>query len=227
MSYFKISHFKKDVIFFSTGARCRYGTWRVEACFRNVILPVYLPTFWVFPPLSPETPLSLHIPLWECNTVLAGTETPDDRYSPWNLLNITLISLHKAGNSRHLWNFKRYLWSTLKWSRRLEIIVFASFVLSFKRLHFLPLVLDPDWTNSSHSEDVTYLVSCEPLRIFWNDDTTCSTWVTCLLPTAGLIPCFSACRGQNAWHSCRAGCFVISENPQGLATDKVQSRVGM
>ena len=66
-----------------------------------------------------------------------------------------------------------------------------------------------------------YHVSCEPLRIFWNDDTTCSTWVPCVLPTTGWIPGFSACSGQHAWHSCRAGCIVISESPQGLATHMV------
>ena len=67
----------------------------------------------------------------------------------------------------------------------------------------------------------TYHVSCEPLTIFCNDDTTCSTWIPCVLPTTGGIPGFSACSGQHAWHSCRAGCIVISENPQGLATHMV------
>jgi len=66
--------------------------------------------------------------------------------------------------------------------------------------------------------DCKYHVSCEPRRIFWNDDTTCSTWVSCVLPTTDWIPGFSACSGQHAWHSCRAGCIVISEDPQGLAT---------
>jgi len=69
-----------------------------------------------------------------------------------------------------------------------------------------------------------YHESCEPLRIFWNDDTACSTWVSCVLPITGWIPGFSACSGQHAWHSCRAGRIVISENPQGLATHMVQSR---
>jgi len=63
-----------------------------------------------------------------------------------------------------------------------------------------------------------YHVSCEPLRIFWKDDTTCSTGVPCVLPTTGWIPGFSACSGKQAWHSCRAGCIVIPENPPGLAT---------
>ena len=27
--------------------------------------------------------------------------------------------------------------------------------------------------------------------------------------------------GQHVWHSCRAGCTVISENPQGLATHMI------
>jgi len=71
----------------------------------------------------------------------------------------------------------------------------------------------------------TYHVSCEPLRIFWNDDTTCSTWVPCVLPTPGWIPGFSTCSGQHAWHSCRAGCIVISENSQGLATHMVHDVV--
>jgi len=66
------------------------------------------------------------------------------------------------------------------------------------------------WNQNGGS---TYHVSCEPMRIFWNDDTTCSTWVSCVLPTTGWIPGFSACSGQHAWHSCRAGCIVISENP--------------
>ena len=38
-----------------------------------------------------------------------------------------------------------------------------------------------------------------------------------MLPTAGWIPGFSARSRQHAWHSCRAGCIVTSENPQGLA----------
>ena len=38
----------------------------------------------------------------------------------------------------------------------------------------------------------------------------------------GWIPGFSACSGQHAWHSCRARCIVISQNPQGLATHMVQ-----
>jgi len=69
-----------------------------------------------------------------------------------------------------------------------------------------------------------YHVSCEPLRIFRKDDTTCSTWVPCVLPTTGWIPGFSACSGQHAWHSCRAGCIVIPENPQRLATHMVHSQ---
>jgi len=44
-----------------------------------------------------------------------------------------------------------------------------------------------------------------------------------VLPTTGWIRGFSACSGQHAWHSCRAGRIVISENPQGLATHMVQS----
>ena len=64
-------------------------------------------------------------------------------------------------------------------------------------------------------------VSCGPLRIFWNNDTTSSTWVPRVSPTTGWIPGFSACGGQHAWHSCRAGCIVISENPQELATHMV------
>jgi len=58
-----------------------------------------------------------------------------------------------------------------------------------------------------------YHVSYEPLRIFWQDDTTCSTLVPCVLPTAGWIPGFSG-SGRHAWHSCRGCCVVISENPQ-------------
>jgi len=38
----------------------------------------------------------------------------------------------------------------------------------------------------------------------------------------GLDSGFSACSRQHAWHSCRADCIVISENPQGLATHMVQ-----
>jgi len=52
-------------------------------------------------------------------------------------------------------------------------------------------------------------------------DTTSSTWVSCVLPTTGWIPVYLACSGQPAWHSCRAGCIVISENPQRLATHMV------
>jgi len=71
------------------------------------------------------------------------------------------------------------------------------------------------------SVDVQYHASCEPLRIFWNDDTTCLTWEPCVLPTMSWIPSFSACSGQHAWHSCRARCIVFSDNPQGLATHMV------
>jgi len=42
-----------------------------------------------------------------------------------------------------------------------------------------------------------------------------------VLPTTRWIPGFSACSGQHAWHSCRAGCIIISENPQGLATHMI------
>jgi len=38
-----------------------------------------------------------------------------------------------------------------------------------------------------------------------------------VLPTTGWIPGFSACSEHHAWHPYRAGCIVISENPQGLA----------
>ena len=66
-----------------------------------------------------------------------------------------------------------------------------------------------------------YHVSCEPLRIFWNDDTTCSTRVPRVLSTPGWKARNPARSRQHAWHSCRAGCIVISENPQGLATHMV------
>jgi len=68
-----------------------------------------------------------------------------------------------------------------------------------------------------------YHVSCEPLRIFWNDDTTCSTQVPRVLSTTGWKARNPARSRQHAWYSCRAGCIVISENPQGLATHMVQS----
>jgi len=63
-----------------------------------------------------------------------------------------------------------------------------------------------------------YHVSCEPLRIFWNDDTTCPTRVPRVLSTTGWKARNPALSRQHAWHSCRAGCTVISENPQELAT---------
>jgi len=66
-----------------------------------------------------------------------------------------------------------------------------------------------------------YHVSCEPLRIFWNDDTTCSTRVPRVLSTTGWKSRNPARSRQHAWFSCRAGCIVISENPQGLATHMV------
>jgi len=64
-------------------------------------------------------------------------------------------------------------------------------------------------------------VSCEPLRIFWNDYTTCSTQVPRVLSTTGWKARNPARSRQLAWHSCRAGCIVFSENPQGLATHMV------
>jgi len=63
-----------------------------------------------------------------------------------------------------------------------------------------------------------YHVSCEPLRIFWNDDTTC--WVPHVLSTTGWKAKNPARSRPHAWHSCRAGC-IISENPHGLATHMV------
>ena len=67
-----------------------------------------------------------------------------------------------------------------------------------------------------------YHVSCEPLRIFWNDDTTCSTRVPRVLSATGWKARNSARSRQHAWYSCRGGCIIISENPQGLATHMVQ-----
>jgi len=66
-----------------------------------------------------------------------------------------------------------------------------------------------------------YHVSCETLRIFWNDDTTCSTRVPRVLSATGWKARNPARSGQHAWHSCRAGCVVFSENPKGLATHLV------
>jgi len=66
-----------------------------------------------------------------------------------------------------------------------------------------------------------YHVSCEPLRIFWNDDTTCSTRVPRVLSTKGWKARNPALSRQHVWHSCRADCIVFSENPQGLATHMV------
>jgi len=63
-----------------------------------------------------------------------------------------------------------------------------------------------------------YHVSCEPLRIFWNDDTTCSTRVPRVLSTTGWKARNPARSRQHAWQPYRAGCIVFSENPQGLAT---------
>jgi len=67
-----------------------------------------------------------------------------------------------------------------------------------------------------------YHVSCEALRIFWNDDTTCSTQLPRMLSTTVWKARNPARSRQHAWHSCRAGCIVISVNPQGLATHMVQ-----
>ena len=79
------------------------------------------------------------------------------------------------------------------------------------------------WDNQ-HDGDFTYHVSRRPLRIFWNDDTTCPIRVPRMLSITGWNSRNPACSRQHAWHSCRAGCIVISENPQGLATDMVQPR---
>jgi len=70
-----------------------------------------------------------------------------------------------------------------------------------------------------------YHVSCEPLRIFWNDDTTCSTRVPRVLSATGWKARNSARSRQHAWYSCRAGCIIISENPQGLATHIVRTSI--
>ena len=42
----------------------------------------------------------------------------------------------------------------------------------------------------------------------------------CCLLRAGFLA-FQPISGQHAWHSCRAGCIVLSENPQELATHMV------
>jgi len=68
---------------------------------------------------------------------------------------------------------------------------------------------------------VFYHVSCKPVRIFWNDDTICSTRVPRVLSTTGWKARKPARSRQHALHSCRAGSIVISENPQGLATHMV------
>jgi len=57
-------------------------------------------------------------------------------------------------------------------------------------------------------------------RIFWNDDTTCSTRVPRVLSTTGWKARNPALSRQHAWHSCRAG-RIISENPRGIATHMV------
>jgi len=64
-----------------------------------------------------------------------------------------------------------------------------------------------------------YHVSCEPLRIFWNDDTTCSTRVPRVFSTTCCKARKPARSRQHAWHSCRAA----TENPQGLATRMIRS----
>jgi len=69
-----------------------------------------------------------------------------------------------------------------------------------------------------------YHVGCEPLRIFWNNDTTCSTRVPRVLPTTGWKARNPVRSRQHAWHSCWAGCSVISENPQGLAAHLVENK---
>ena len=68
-------------------------------------------------------------------------------------------------------------------------------------------------------------MSCEPLKIFWNDDTTSSTRVPRVLSATGWKAMNSARSRQHTWYSCRAGCIVISENPQGLETRMVHNCV--
>jgi len=80
---------------------------------------------------------------------------------------------------------------------------------------------------SSKLAALLYHVSCEPLRIFWNDDTTCPTKVSRVLSTTSWKARNPARSKQHAWHSCRAGCNVISENPQGLATHMVQYQASL
>jgi len=120
--------------------------------------------------------------------------------------------------------FIQFLFSfgIIKWS---ALLTLASFQGSngVNGLPFFSLSFGEEvnncWQGYGLRGNVLYHVSCEPLRIFWNDDTTCLTRV---LPSTGWIPVFSACSGQHAWYKCRAGCIVISENPQGLATHMVQ-----
>jgi len=72
-----------------------------------------------------------------------------------------------------------------------------------------------------HFTGTLYHVSCEPLRIFWNDDTTCPTRVPRVLSTTGWKARNPARSRQHSWYLCRAGCIAISENPRGLATHMV------
>ena len=49
----------------------------------------------------------------------------------------------------------------------------------------------------------------------------------CCLLRAGFLAFQPVDSGQHAWHSCRAGCIVISENTQRLATQMVYSVQGV
>ena len=121
-----------------------------------------------------------------------------------------------------------------RWSVVTRLLTFFCLVPSFRPGRALPVTFSPtaqrtDTSNTPLSSErsqgaLIYHVSCEPLKIFWNDDTTCSTWAPCVLPTTDWIPGFPACSGQEGWHSCRAGYIVIPENPQGLATHMVHAK---
>jgi len=104
--------------------------------------------------------------------------------------------------------------------------------LAFPRFLRMNLENSPKWIKDPNMLILTvtwavYHVSCEPLRIFWNDDTTRSTRVPRVLSTTGWKARNPARSRQHAWHSCRAGYIVFSANPQGLATHMVLCSVIM
>ena len=105
-----------------------------------------------------------------------------------------------------------------------EILWLCSNVSRFLVVSFV--CLSEVWNNLALAKIMLvlmYRASYEPLSIFGNDAATRTIGVSCVLPTMRWISSVSVLSWQHAWYSCRAGCFIVQENSQELATHSTTS----